>query len=293
MVMPPKAAHVKRAAPIMTLYALGLGLLLLFSGQALGDECLQVVKLSPQIRTVALGEADQKGRFADFALPLVSLDAFLRAHRVLEEGDNLPELAYVLAGNQQRLMSAAGDTLYARGRVPHGVALGIYRPGESYLNADGRLLGRELLKVGEAQHLRSDGDIAQLNVLKADQGVRSNDLILPLEYDGARPALQPHPPLDDIRGRIVAVPGGMRFVGRLQMVALDVGTQDGLEPGHILQVNQQGALVDDPHTQVSTQLPATPAGRVMIIKPYLRVSYALVMQASNVLEVGDWVVTPN
>ncbi|RUR39484.1 peptidoglycan-binding protein [Vreelandella populi] len=283
----------KRAAPKMALYALGLGLLLLFSGQTPGNEHQQVVKLSPQISTIALDEAGQEERFADFALPLASLDAFLRAHRVLEEGDNLPELAYVLAGNQQRLMSAAGDTLYARGQVPHNVALGIYRPGEPYRADDGRLLGRELLKVGEAQHLQSDGDIAQLHVLKASQEVRSNDLILPLEYDGARPAFQPHPPLDDIRGRIVAVPGGLRFVGRLQMVALDVGTQDGLEPGHILQVNQQGALIDDPRTQASVQLPATPAGQVMIIKPYQRISYALVMQASNVLKVGDWVVDPN
>lgn len=290
MAIPPKAVSMKRVASIVTL---GLGLMLLNSVQTLGDERQQVVKLSPEVRTVAINEPALAGRFADFALPLASLDAFLRAHRVLEEDDPSSKLAYVLAGDQQRLMSAAGDTLYVRGHVPHDVALGIYRLGESYRGVDGVRLGRELLKVGEAQYLRSDGDITQLHVLKAHQEVRSNDLVLPLEPDGARPVLQPHPLLDDIRGRIVAVPSGMRFVGRLQMVALDVGAQQGVKPGHILQVNRQGALNDDPRTQASTRLPATPAGRVMVIKPYQRVSYALVMQASSVLEVGDWIVTPN
>jgi len=39
-------------------------------------------------------------------------------------------------------------------------------------------------------------------------------------------------------------------------------------------------------------LPSTEAGNVMVFKPYDRVSYALVMQSSRVLEVGDQVQSP-
>ena len=59
----------------------------------------------------------------------------------------------------------------------------------------------------------------------------------------------------------------------------------------MLQVNQQGELINDPRTQELIQLPNTEAGVVMVFKPYDHVSYALVMQASNVLEVGDQVVS--
>ena len=76
------------------------------------------------------------------------------------------------------------------------------------------------------------------------------------------------------------------------MVALDLGTQDGLQPGHVLRVDQQGELVIDPRTQELLRLPNTEAGLVMVFRPYNHMSYALVMQASRVLAVGDSVHTP-
>ncbi len=99
----------------------------------------------------------------------------------------------------------------------------------------------------------------------------------------------PRAPLNAVEGHIIAVPGGVRFIGRFQIVALDLGTLDGLQAGHMLRVNQQGELINDPRTQELVQLPSTEAGSVMVFKPYDRVSYALVTQASRILEVGDGV----
>ncbi|BBI59580.1 hypothetical protein HSBAA_08860 [Vreelandella sulfidaeris] len=56
-------------------------------------------------------------------------------------------------------------------------------------------------------------------------------------------------------------------------------------------LTSKGELINDPRTQELVQLPNTEAGAVMVFKPYDHVSYALVMQASNVLEVGDQVVS--
>ncbi len=220
------------------------------------------------------------------------IEAFLRDHRIVEPSDTLPAQAYVLAGEGERLMSGAGDTLYARGHVPPEVRLGIYRPGARYLDEQGALLGHELLYIGEARWLHGEGDISQLAVLSAQREVLSNDLVLPLEHPLSPQALAPHPPASAVAGRILAVPGGLRFIGRLQVITLDVGTRDGLQPGHVLQVNQAGALIDDPRTGAKARLPDTPAGQVLVIEPYQRVSYALVTQASHVLEVGDRVVSP-
>ena len=121
--------------------------------------------------------------------------------------------------------------------------------------------------------------------------MRVNDIVLPLDDLEQSTELIPRAPLNAIEGRIIAVPGGVRFIGRFQIVTLDRGTLDGLQPGHVLQVNQQGELINDPRTQELIQLPNTEAGVVMVFKPYDHVSYALVMQASNVLEVGDQVVS--
>lgn len=149
-----------------------------------------------------------------------------------------------------------------------------------------------MINIGEARKLSSEGDIARVEVLSAYQEVRNNDILMALEDREQEETFQPRAPLNSLSGHIIAVPGGVRFIGRLQVVAVDLGTQDGLQPGHVLRVDQQGELVNDPRTDELIQLPATEAGQVMVFKTYNRVSYALVMQASNVLTVGDVARTP-
>ena len=256
-----------------------------------GSPCLtlergqNVVKLSPQVRTLPHREAIAP-------IPMEVARAFLREHRVVDDVDELQELAYVVAGNDRRLISGAGDRLYVRGEVPRYGEVGIYRQSEAYQAMDGTPLGLELINVGVARHVSSEGDIVQLEVISSHQEVRVNDIVLPLEERELSSEFMPRAPLNPVEGHIIAVPGGVRFIGRYQIVALDLGTLAGLQAGHVLRVNQQGELINDPRTQELVQLPSTEAGIVMVFKPYDHVSYALVMQASRVLEVGDQVASP-
>lgn len=256
-----------------------------------GSPCLalergqNVVKLSPQVRTLPHREAIAP-------IPLDVVRAFLREHRVVDNAEALQELAYVVAGDDRRLISGAGDRLYVRGEVPRHGQVGIYRQSEAYQSLDGTPLGLELINVGIARYLSSEGDIVQLEVLNSHQEVRINDIILPLEARELNSEFMPRAPLNAVEGHIIAVPGGVRFIGRFQIVTLDIGALDGLQAGHVLRVNQQGELINDPRTQELVQLPGTEAGTVMVFKPYDHISYALVMQASRVLEVGDQVESP-
>lgn len=224
----------------------------------------------------------------------VSIDvaqAFLRQHRVVNSAEDINELAYVVAGEDRRLMSGAGDKLYVRGDVPRHAQVGIYRQSAPYQTLDGAPLGIELIHVGTARHVSDDGDIAQLEVLSSHQEVRVNDLVLPLPEPALGAELIPRAPLTSVEGHIIAVPDGVRFIGRLQIVTLDLGRLDGLQPGHVLQVEQQGERVSDPRSEEMIQLPSTEAGSVLVFKPFDHVSYGLVMQASRVLEVGDHVTS--
>lgn len=271
-----------------------------------GTPCLQlergqrVVKLSPQMRTLPRREAIEP-------IPMDVARAFLRDHRVVDNASELKTLAYVVAGEDRRLISGAGDKLYVRGDVPSHGQVGIYRQTEPYQAMDGTPLGLELINVGIARPLgsnenssnegssdenSSDEDIAQLEVISSSQEVRINDIVLALEERELSTEFMPRAPLNSVEGHIIAVPGGVRFIGRYQIVTLDIGTLDGLQAGHVLQVNQRGELINDPRTQELIQLPNSEAGVVMVFKPYDHVSYALVMQASRVLEVGDQVVSP-
>ncbi|CEP37635.1 MULTISPECIES: hypothetical protein [unclassified Halomonas] len=259
--------------------------MLMSSEVAAWERDQQVIKLSPQVRTLPHREAIEP-------IALEEAQAFLRDHRVVEDAEALQELAYVVAGDDRRVISGAGEKVYLRGDVPRHGQVGIYRQSEAYLAMDGTPLGLELINVGVAHHVSSEDDMTQLEVISSHQEVRVNDIVLPLEERELSSELVPRAPLNPIEGHIIAVPGGVRFIGRLQIVTLDLGTLDGLQAGHVLRVNQQGELINDPRTQELVQLPSTEAGTVMVFKPYDRVSYALVMQASRVLEVGDQVESP-
>ena len=97
--------------------------------------------------------------------------AFLRGIMV----ERKARRASAVGGDNQRLISGAGDTLSRA--AYHRTRLGIYRFVLCISN--GALLGDELINIGEARYLGSEGDIARIEVLSAYQE-RNND-ILPLE----------------------------------------------------------------------------------------------------------------
>ncbi|MDI5935327.1 LysM domain-containing protein [Halomonas sp. LN1S58] len=244
------------------------------------------VRLSPGVRTTPHREAIEP-------IPLEAIQHFLREHRIIDDPDDLDALAYVVGADDHRLVSGAGDRLYARGHLEGNGRVGLYRVGERYQDAtSGELLGLELEHVGQARRERSQDDIVVLEVTTSRQEVRNDDIVLPLESRELITQFYPRPPEGEVDGRILAVPGGVRFIGRLQVVALDRGRRDGLEPGHVLRVEQQGELVSDPRTNEALRLPGEQAGLVMVFRPYEKMSYGLVMQATRTLAVGDRVHNP-
>ncbi|MGR4066774.1 LysM peptidoglycan-binding domain-containing protein [Halomonas sp. LR3S48] len=244
------------------------------------------VRLSPEVRRIPAREAIEP-------IPLDTVRHFLRDHRVIDDPETLDELAYVVAGNDRRIISGAGDRIYARGELQSGQRYGIYRVGDRYSDAaTGETLGLELVSIGRARAERGEDGIAIMEVLSANQEVRNDDIVLPLEDRELDSEFVPRAPGHDVDGTILAVPGGVRFIGRLQVVALDRGRRDGLETGHVLEVEQQGERVVDPRTGESLRLPGTDAGLIMVFRPYERMSYGLVMQATRSLEVGDRIHNP-
>ncbi|MBZ9567646.1 LysM peptidoglycan-binding domain-containing protein [Modicisalibacter tunisiensis] len=244
-----------------------------------------VVHLSPQVRRVPR-------RRAVPPLPLDKVQRFLEANRIVAPAQ-LAQAPYVIAGDDRRLISGAGDHVYVRGALPPGERFGLYRPGERYVAPDtGEFLGLELETLGEARVLRREGDVSRLVVTASRQEIRPGDRLLPLESLPVTPEFQPRPPSHPVAGHILSVPGGVRYIGRLDVVALDLGRREGMAPGTVLAVEQRGETLSDPLTDAAVTLPDEQAGRLMVFRVYDRVSYALVMHATRSLAVGDRVRAP-
>jgi hypothetical protein len=197
------------------------------------------VKLSPQVREHVHDEAIAP-------IPLDAIHQFLSDPRVVGDGV-MTTAPYVVSSEDHHLVSGSGNRVYVRGMPPENAAtkFSIYRAGLVYRDPDDndRVLGYEAIHVADAL-LERTGDPATVRIINAKREVLNGDRLLPhseTEYT----QFVPRPPNAEVRGRILSVVDGVSQIGQHQVVALSLGRNDGIEPGHVLGIFEAGRLAND------------------------------------------------
>lgn len=252
---------------------------------------LRLVKLSPQIRVAGL----------DLAIPTIPMDIinpFLLRARVVsqEEMDNAP---YVVSLEEGRVSSGMGQKAYVRNLDDNaGMQFGVFHQTVAYRNPGAKredILGYEAIQVAEARVDRF-GDPATLMLTASYRETLLGDRLLPIGQEEINPFLLPRAYDKPTPGKIVAVVDGVSKIGQYQVVAINLGTRDGVEPGHVFIINQAGTLVRDgvqPARKGNiVTLPEERAGTLLVFRPFERVSYALVVTAEKEIRQYDAVVAP-
>ncbi len=244
-----------------------------------------VVKLSPQVRV-------SRTRRPVPTIPAEAVRPFL-ARTAVAAPEELARAGYVVAMEEGRLVGGTGHRVYVRA-LPQA-ADGRYRllrQQRTYRGPGGEVLGHEVVELARAR-LVQGGDPATLLLTRAFREVLPQDLVLPVGAESPLPpTFQPAAAPEGVRGRIVGLFDALSGVGRHQVVTVDLGRADGVEPGHVLAVYRQGERVRDPRTGERVRLPAQRAGLVMVFRSFQRLSYALVMDATRALHRGDRVQAP-
>ncbi len=247
----------------------------------------RTVKMAPQMRIEPLDRAIP-------SIPLEQIGAWLSGHRVVVTGE-LEAAPYVVAGDQKHLLSAAGSRIYARGGFPEDeTGFGIFRRGETYIDpATKEVLGYQARDIGSALlKEKHDLEVVQLEVTRVTEEVRNGDRLLANESRTIAAAFQPHEPPAGTEGVMIAVDGGVTQIGTLDIVAINRGTQQGMEAGQVMAIFQTGELVTDEQLGEKIQMPDTRAGLLMVFRTFEKMSYAIVLKTSRPLAVLDRVGMP-
>jgi hypothetical protein len=246
------------------------------------------VKLNPNMRVTPL----------DLAIPVIPLDQigpWLVNNRVLDAA-HINNSAYIVAGDERRLISGPGDTIFGRGPFPDGErAFGIFRLGEKFVDpVTQELLGYQVRDLGSANLVSSNRDeVTQLEITRITEEVLTGDRLLPYEERVIDATFHPRAPDKKIEGGImISVEGGLTQIGAMSIVVLNKGKRDGLEIGHVLAVYQKGELVYDKISDSNVVLPDTRAGLAMVFEAFEKVSYAIILKTSRPLRVFDVVKNP-
>jgi LysM domain len=244
-------------------------------------------RLSPQIRSQPLEEAIN-------TIPYETIASFLSRPRVLEKGQ-LDDLPYIVA-LREGLIGGAGTDVYGRGTDGAvGSVYNVVELGPELVDPDtNRVLGYQGIYVGQGRVDRT-GDPSTLRLIDTErEAVVGNYL---LEEEDATPAnFLPRAPEQQIEGRIISVLSGVSLIGQYNVVVLNRGARDGLEPGHVLRVFKTGEQIHDERghgiSGKKVRLPDEPAGTMMVFRTADRISYALIMEATNAIAVLDTVRNP-
>ncbi len=243
-------------------------------------------KLSPRIRSEDLDEAIT-------AIPLEIIAAFLSKGTVLErdEADNLP---YIVAIQDGHLIAGAGNKVYVRGKEigPVGRGYSVLHIDEPLVDPDDdTVIGYLGIFVGEGL-IERDGDPATLHLVDTQREALEGDRLFEQDFDIPLQFI-PRAPDQEVAGSIIHVVDGVSIIGQYFIVVLNRGEQHGLEAGHVLRIWQAGQDYRDRTSGGKVRLPDEPAGTLMIFKTYDRISYGLVLRATNEIHILDKVKSPN
>ena len=246
-----------------------------------------VARLSPRVRATPLEEAIQ-------TIPFETLRAFLSRPAVLERNE-LETLPYVFA-NPEGLLGSAGRDLYVRGTdAPPGTVFNVVHVGDPLIDPDDNsVIGYEGIFVGQG-NLRRGGDPATMTLTESTREALIGDYLIS-EEDVSPVNFLPRAPENDIDGRIISVVDGVSLIGQYQVVVFNRGARHGMQPGHVLQVFQTGAVVRDTTNRgflgEKVRLPDEPAGTMLVFRVFDRMSYGLIMEATRAISVLDTVRNP-
>nr|WP_235578364.1 LysM peptidoglycan-binding domain-containing protein [Pseudorhodoferax sp. Leaf267] len=284
----------------------------MLSTRGAGASDLTTVRVSPRTRSSSLSGS---------ALPTLNpslIEPFLADPVVVDESV-LQQAPRIVATREQRVMLSKGDRAYGRGspEAPLADTQGAPQNFRVVRNAvplkdpvSGEILGYEAYYLGKAALLAAEGTRetttdgkttvevvpASLDIVSAKEEIRIGDRLLP-EPPRELLSYVPRAPSQAIEGRVVSIYGSgitNANAAQSQVVAINKGTRDGLQHGHVLTVlTDGGSLVDrtDPG-KARMRLPDESNGLLMVFRTFERVSYGLILDIQTGVKVGDRLVTP-
>jgi hypothetical protein len=227
------------------------------------------------------------------SIPPNAIEPFISQPLVIEDGE-LNTGVKIVAMQEDRMLVGTGDSFYASG-IPDAAVekWHVFRKGKPLKDpGTGKIIAYEAFFLGNAR-LVKPGEPALLRVSLAKEEIARGDRLIPAPEPEII-SYVPHRPEQDVSARVLGIYGGLREGGANSVVALNVGKNDGMEIGHVVALYRKRVSldVDDSGRRTSTPVPDERYGLAFVFRVFNGVSYALVVESSKAVIVGDTARNP-
>lgn len=251
-------------------------------------------RLHPLLRSSALDVPIE-------TIPYSIIGAFL-SHPTVLTADQIRAAPYVVALAENHDIAGTGHEIYIKQLAGEtGSRYNVFHVDEPLINPDnGHRLGYLAIYTGTAE-LTQPGRIAKGVLTDSSRETLQGDILMPEDH-GSVADFVPHVPERAVTARIMAVVDNVLLAGQNEVVAINRGSNDGLERGHVLTVDQAVTTARDPCANIDNSstcvvhptvtLPVDTAGTLLVFQTFANMSYALILNDTVPMQVGDRVHTP-
>lgn len=243
-------------------------------------------RLQPQVHATPIDQVIP-------SIPSNAIEPFISQPLIVEAGIEKTS-ARIVATQEERILLGTGDTAYASGIPDASVERWhVFRPGKPLKDPEtGEVLAHEAFFLGNARLVRP-GEPATLRITQAKEEITRGDWLK------AAPPVNivsyvPRAPEQKVNARIMSIYGGLSEGGAGSVVTLNKGVDDGIEVGHVVAFYRKRVALhlDDDVKRETTTIPDERYALAFVFRTFDRVAYALVVDASKSVLIGDVVANP-
>ena len=148
------------------------------------------------------------------------------------------------------------------------------------------------MKIGVAIVVGVEENLSTLRVIRAKTAIQRGDRLLKDIKRMSVKEMHPEPMSKVVYGNIIAVENGRNTAGAMDIVALNRGYEEGLEPGNLLGLFTKGERLKTLKTQSVMNAPERRIGSILVFSVYEKMSHGIILQASQQVISGTIVKTP-
>lgn len=236
------------------------------------------------------------------SIPYAVIASFISHPGVLTR-EQIDAAPYIVALAEDHDIAGTGHEVFVKKLAAEaGARYNVMHIDEPLIDPDdGQRLGYVAIYTGTVQ-VSQGGPVAKAVLTNSARETLQGDVLIADPHELTTNFI-PHTADRAVAGRVIDVIDNVQLAGQFQVVALNRGSNDGLERGSVLTVEQVGMQVPDrcasienestcPRSHRTVTLPGDPAGTVLIFQTYPRMSYALILTDTVPVQVGDHVRSP-
>ena len=227
------------------------------------------------------------------SIPANVIEPFISKPLIIQLNEHASAPRFV-ATQEDRVFIGIGDTGFVSGITDTNILnWHIYRPGKPLKDPDTQeIIGYEAFFLGSAK-LVQPGEPAVLRITEAKEEIGRGDRLVPAPPSNLI-SYAPHRPDEQVNGRVMSIYGGVDEAGKFSVISINRGTDAQLEVGHVLALfrNRVSQGYDENNRRVTTTIPEERYALAFVFRVFDRVAYALVVETSKPVIVGDSVKNP-